>query len=81
MFRLVDKASGHRFEFGSGRFLGYSCRGVKNVIFGYYNNDVYEQIQALAFQKSWRSFSIMYVFLHTTCFHFELFELVHGYLF
>ena len=40
MFRLVDKASGHRFEFGSGRFLDYSCRGVKNVIFGYQNNEI-----------------------------------------
>ena len=35
IFRLVEKASGHIFEIGSGRFLGYSCRGVKNVIFGY----------------------------------------------
>ena len=40
MFFLVDKACGDRFEFGSGRFLGYCFTGVKNVILGYYNYDI-----------------------------------------
>ena len=35
MFRLVGEASGHRFEFGDGRILGYTFRGVENAIFGY----------------------------------------------
>ena len=32
---LLDQASSNRFEFGSGRFSGYSCTGVNNVLFGY----------------------------------------------
>ena len=34
-FCLLDEYSGKRFEFGSGRFLAYTCLGVKNVLFGY----------------------------------------------
>ena len=33
-FCLIDEYSGKRFEFGSGRFLAYTCLGVKNVLFG-----------------------------------------------
>ena len=33
---LLDKvSSSNGFKFVSGRFLGYSCTGVKNVIFGF----------------------------------------------
>ena len=44
MFFLVDKAWGDRFEFRSGRFLGYCFTGVQNVILCYYNYDKIEFI-------------------------------------
>ena len=34
-FCLLEESSGKKFEFGSGRFLAYTCLGVKNVLFGY----------------------------------------------
>ena len=58
MFRIVGKASGHRFEFGNGRFLGLSGRGVK-MLYIAIKIMTYEQIQVLTFQKSWRSISII----------------------
>ena len=34
MFCLLDESSGKRFEFGSGRFLGYTCLGSKMYYLG-----------------------------------------------
>ena len=33
-FCLLDASSGKRFEFGSGRFLAYTCLGVKMYYLG-----------------------------------------------